>query len=454
MKDKTTIGFYGGASTVTGSNFLLEHKGFSFIVDCGLFQGAEFADDDNYAPFPYDPASLDAVVITHGHLDHIGRLPRLVREGYSGPIYGTPPTRDLAELLFEDGLSIMEENEVSDREPLYTREDVQRTLALWKPVDYRQDVSLSDAITFSLKDAGHIIGSAMVDVEINGEHVVFTGDVGNSPSPILAETEALENASYVVMESVYGDKKHETPELRREKLEEVIEHTVRENGVLLIPAFSIDRTQTLLAELNYLIERGKVPQIPVFLDSPLGIRVTEVYKKHAEYFNKRAQALIAKGDELFEFPNLKFTETVDESKNIFGVRSPKIIIAGSGMSNGGRILHHEKRYLSDPSTTILFVGFQTAGSLGRKILDGAKSVEIFGETIPVRVKARTIFSYSAHKDAEGLLMLVQTASKSLRKVFVTMGEQKSSMFLAQRIRDFLGISAVVPKPEQVISLDL
>jgi len=449
------ISFYGGVGTPTGSNFVLEVGESKFMVDCGLFQGERFCEEENYKPFAYDPSSTDSVIVTHAHLDHIGRLPKLVHDGFRGQIHSTHATKELAELMFQDGLSIMShEVQGEDKKPLYDEHDVVETLGRWETHEYHDNFNVAGDVTASLKDAGHILGSAMVEATINEKKVVFTGDLGNSPAPLLRDTEKVTDATYMVIESVYGNRTHEDTHDRLDKLEAIVERVIHDGGVLLVPAFSIERTQVLLYELNSLVENGKIPSVPVFLDSPLAIKVTDVYKRSQMNFNERTKHIIASGDDIFNFPKLSFTETVGASKDIADVPSPKIIIAGSGMSDGGRIVHHEKKYLEDPKNAILFVGYQAAGSLGRQILDGAREVVVDGASVVVRANIHTIFSYSAHKDVDGLVDFVDDTSGTLKGVFVTMGEFSSSQFLAQRLRDYLGVRATVPKPLESISLDL
>ena len=447
------ITFYGGVGSPTGSNFLLETKTTKILIDCGLQQGHPASGVDNYAPFPYDISEIDALVVTHGHLDHVGRIPRLVSNGFAGVIYSTPPTRDIAEHIFDDGVSIMAtEAKRTGRTPLYDAADIKKTMPLWQTKDYHDSFTVGDVV-IQLKDAGHIMGSAFIECQAGGRTIVFTGDLGNSPTPLLTATESPAGANYIVCESVYGDRNHEPFAARRDKLIAAIERTIKHNGTLLIPAFSIERTQVLLSELNELVESGTVPSIPVFLDSPLAIKITGVYQKYAKYFNEEARATIAGGDDIFSFPKLEFTPSIEDSKAISRVANPKIIIAGSGMSHAGRIQHHEKHLLNDPATTVLIVGFQAPGTPGRKIQEGARTVRILGEDVRVRAKVLSINGYSAHKDGDGLLEFVAGAGDSLKKVFVVLGEPKSSQFLAQRIHDYVGVKAVIPKMGETVDLE-
>lgn len=451
---KLRITFHGGVGGVTGANFLLESDVTRILVDCGLFQGSDSVHGKNQEPFAYDSASIDFLLVTHAHLDHIGRVPALVRSGFKGEIYSTPETKELAMLLFDDSIRIMQRRlRDTGKEPLYTKEDVEKALSLWKEIPYHKSTQINDFRIF-YKDAGHILGSSIIEVtHKDGRKVIFSGDLGNSPAPLLREAEMITDADYLVIESVYGNRTHESVKERSKKLEDVIENVVKNKGVLMIPTFSIERTQVILYEINNLVERKRIPQIPVFLDSPLGIKVTEVYKRSQLHFNEHTKDIISSGDDIFNFPGLKITPTREESMAIRNVKGPKIVIAGSGMSHGGRIVHHEKEYLPDPNSTILFVGFQGAGTLGRQILDGNKKVMINNKEVEVRANIRSIFGYSAHMDVDGLTEFVSNTSHTLKKVFVTMGEPKASAFLTQRLRDYVGVDAVTPQLGETVVLD-
>ncbi len=455
-KGEISITFHGGAGSVTGANFLLEVRPavgtpLKFLIDCGLFQGGKIVEDSNREPFAYGLAKIDALFVTHCHLDHVGRIPKLVHDGFRGPIYSTPPTKDLAALIMKDSLGVMEkEARASHKNLLYSEDDIATALRQWQTLDYHQPLAVGD-LTILFRDAGHILGSAMVEILINKQKILFTGDLGNSPAPLQADTELVTDVDYLVMESVYGDRRHDDVKDRRNKLEDVIENTMRAEGTLMIPAFSIERTQELIYEIEQMMAEGRIPQVPVYLDSPLAIKVTEIYKTYHSYFNQQVTDPDLIRDGLFNFRNLKKTLTTDESKAIphFG---RKVIIAGSGMSNGGRILHHEKRYLSDAKNTLLLIGYQSAGSLGRALQEGAKQVNILGEEIAVRAKVVTLSGYSAHRDTDGLLDFVSHTADQLKQVFVAMGEPKSSLFLAQRLRDYLGLKAVVPRAGEKFAL--
>lgn len=449
------ITFYGGAEWVTGANYLLEGNGKRILVDCGLFQGSKYADDLNYQPFGYDPKTIDFVFVTHSHIDHIGRLPKLYKEGFRGKVYTTTATRDLIEVALPDNLEhIAREAKENGHESLYEKEDIAGFVLLIEGVEYKQMLDLGDGISAMLHDAGHILGSAFIEFRWSDgggpKKIVFSGDLGNPPTPLLEPTEFIHDADYVVIESAYGDRVHEDRTERRAKLAAIITDVIEHKGVLMVPSFSLERTQELLYELNELHEKKEIPQVPIFVDSPLAIKMTAVYKKHQEYFNRQASYLIHSGDDVFAFPGLRMTASVQESKAINEVPAPKVIIAGSGMSQGGRILHHELRYLSDPNSTILMVGYQVQGSRGRKILKGESQVSIFGEIVPIRCRVLTLQSYSAHADQPTLLHWINEANQKrhLKKVFVVQGEERVAKTFAAVTHDRLGIEAIVPIPGQ------
>lgn len=455
------LSFYGGVGgLVTGANYFLEDQGLKMLIDCGLSQGSHYAELLNYEKFDYPPAEIKYVFITHSHVDHIGRLPKLYKDGFRGTVYATTATRDMMFAAFPDTWNrLAEDAKQNGRESIYAMEDVNKVMALVSGVEYDSPIDLVNGIKAIFHDAGHILGSSIVEIDYKrgdgaAGKIFFSGDLGNPPTPLLRPTEFVDDADYVVVESAYGDRVHEDRSQRKEKLKNVIKDTASRGGTLMIPSFALERTQELLFELNEMINAKSIPEIPVFIDSPLAIKMVEVYEKYPDYFNKHANYLIDSGDDIFKFPMLKFTDTVDESKSINNVSPPKIIIAGSGMSNGGRILHHELRYLPDPNSTILFVGYQVSGSLGRRILDGEKEVKIFGQTVPVRCHIRAIGGYSAHADQPGILRWLNEAKKggSLKKVFIVQGEEKAARTLADHIGQELKIEAVLPKPKETFEI--
>ena len=426
-----TISFYGATGDVTGANFLIEIAGKKILVDCGLHQG-EQADQDptsNFRDFPYDPATIDILFVTHAHTDHIGKIPKLVGDGFRGVIYSTPPTKDISALMFDDAVGLME-REAKEKEikPMYNKNDIARTLELWKVVSYHNHLDLGDGISVQFYDAGHVLGSAMVEFSYGGKKLLCTGDLGNTPTTLLKDTEVFMEPNFLLMESVYGDRNHDTED-RTKHLERVIENVIQKKGTLIIPSFSLERTQEVLYELNNLIEDGHVARIPVYLDSPLAIGITEIYRGAKDYFNKTAKADILGGDDIFSFKGLEIAQTTDDSKAIFGAPDPKIIIAGSGMMNGGRVVHHARHYLPDPNNTLLLVGYQAVGTLGRVIQSGADRVRIFGEEVPVRATIDTITGFSGHKGSDQLVEFVKSIHKNIEIVFVVMGESSSSEFL-------------------------
>lgn len=461
--------FHGGARSVTGANYLIETHlssgalprpseafggggakggGSKILVDCGLAQGTRHAEKQNYKKFPYDPASIDAVLITHAHIDHTGRLPKLIKDGFAGKIFMTRPTKDFVEIMLGDSQGIMAyEAKREGRKPLYSKKDVLKTFEYIEEAEYGEEVQVTRDVKCRFRDAGHILGSAIIEVWAGRKKIVFSGDLGNPPVPLLRPTEFIDEADYVVVESTYGDREHEKMDERKNLLENAIEDTCSRGGTLMIPSFALERTQELLYELNSLVENHRIPSVPVFIDSPLAIEATKIYRKYPQYYNKKATYLIESGDKVFQFPRLKFTYTTAESKAINEVPSPKIIIAGSGMSTGGRILHHERRYLPDRNSFLLFIGYQAAGTLGRRIFDGARSVRIFGERVPVRCGVRAIGGYSAHADQVKLREWVENIKDGgkLKKVFVVQGEEAPALAFVQLLRDYLGIDAEAPQ---------
>ncbi|MFY9492992.1 MAG: MBL fold metallo-hydrolase [Minisyncoccia bacterium] len=449
--------FYGGVGgSVTGANYLIECADTKILVDCGLKQGGRLAEKENYQPFLYNPKEISAVLITHAHLDHIGRIPKLYRDGFRGRIFATHPTLDLARLSLDDSLHLLkEEAEKFKEQPLFSEEDLINCWRLTHGRAYHQDVEINSSIKVRFNDAGHILGSSIIEVFLSeGSRqvkIVFSGDLGNPPTPLLKPAEYLSSADYVLMESAYGDRLHEDKSKRKEKLLNIVENVIRNGGTLMIPAFALERTQELLFELNSLAESGRIPKIPVFIDSPLAIKATAVYQKYSDYFNKEAVYLIKSGDDLFNFPGLEFSLTTESSKAINTVPPPKVVIAGSGMSEGGRILHHERRYLPDPKSTLLIIGYQTQNTLGRRLWDGAQEIKMFGEMIQVRAQIKAIGGYSAHADQAGLLNWVEHI-KGVKKVFVVQGEAGPASVLAGKIKSDLGVETEVPQVEQVVEL--
>lgn len=456
---QSTITFYGGAGSVTGSNFLFDTGSEKILIDCGLNQGTKEAVGLNTAEFGYNPADIDYLVVTHAHLDHIGRIPKLVKAGFKGTIYSTEGTHVLADPMLRDELSLMESHERRaaaagqvKMPALYAEEDIAMSFKLWKGLTYHEPLKLG-SVTLELLNSGHILGSAIAKFTREGKSIVFTGDLGGGNSPLLPLCEEPKGVDYVVMESVYGDRTRADLD-RRERLENVIEEASKRGGTLLIPAFSTERTQDLIYEIRMLMIEKKIPSMQVFIDSPLAEKITTAYTAHPEYFAPALRERIEKGEKLFSFPQMHFVGDTNESHGLTTAENPKIILAGSGMAQGGRVLSHEEFMLPDPKTTLLIVGYQAAGTIGRKLVEGATEIELFGKKIPVRAKVEQIYGYSAHMDAEQLVEFVNKIQDSVKKVFVVMGEPVAASTLVQRLRDYLGINAIAPEAGESATIEL
>lgn len=452
---KSTIYFYGGAGKVTGANFLLDTGSAKFLIDCGLTQGHHSAEEDNWAAFPYNPADVQFLIITHAHIDHIGRIPKLVKDGFKGRIISTEATKALAGPLLLDSQELLAHEAQKHGKPvLYDEHDIAHAMQKWEGLPYHKLTELADGVSLELLDAGHILGSAMVRFSRGEKRIVFTGDLGGGNSPLLAPHDSPSPTDYLVMESVYGDRVRPQDKDRREELENVIENAAARGGTLLIPAFSTERTQDLLYEIGTLMKEKRIPTMPVYLDSPLATKITAAYLAHPEYFAKDIESRVKGGEGIFSFPQLHFVEDVKESHKVTGVQGPKIILAGSGMSSGGRIYGHEKALLPDPTSTLLIVGYQAAGSLGRRLIEGEKQVKIMGESVTVKAKIEAIYGYSAHMDGEQLLEFVNKNQQGLKQVFVVMGEPSAASFLVQRIRDYLSVKATNPEAGERAEIEL
>lgn len=443
-----------GIGNATGANFLFEGDNVSLLVDCGLVQGSQFAQAENHDPLPYDASKIDFLLITHAHMDHIGRIPKLVKEGFKGTIYSTAATKELSAVMLDDAYGLITRDAMMHNlPPLYAKEDIATALGLWKTAEYHVPWNLYPDVQINLKDAGHVLGSSIIEVTINGTKMIFTGDLGNSPTPLLRDTEVIGGAKYMVIESVYGDRNHEPKSERDERLKVVLNGAVNRGGTVVIPAFSLERTQVILYEINELVEKGLLPKVPVYMDSPLASKVTAIYRGHTDAFNEKIKNQIAGGDDIFDFPGLIFVKNPDESRAIHSKSGAKIIIAGSGMSVGGRVLSHEAFYLSDPNATILVVGYQVAGSLGRRIEEGQKDLTVEGQKVKVKAHIEKIGGYSSHKDSDHLVEFASGTADTMKECFVAMGEPKSSLFLAQRLRDELGMNAIFPEKGRKYDLE-
>lgn len=448
------IHFFGAAQEVTGTCYLLETGSHKILIDCGLFQGGTSDMHRNHLPFPFQPSEIDAVFVTHPHMDHVGRVPLLVKRGYRGPIFATAPTCDLAKLLWKDMLNVMADMEKREHAPpLYDIDDVNRAGEKLEAVEYDEGLEIcAGAFKVKFHDAGHVLGSAFIEFQVEGKTIVFSGDLGNDDVPILRPTARLPKCDALVIESTYGDRLHEDLNTRVTVLRDLVKQTIAKKGVLMIPTFAIERTQELMLTLHRLAEKKEIPRVPIFLDSPLAIEATHVYEEYTRYFNQNALGEFLSGHQLFSLPGFMATKTVEMSKRINEVTPPKIILAGSGMMTGGRIMHHLMRYLPDPHSTLLIVGYQAIGTIGRKLYEGAKIVHIHGEDIHVNATVTSIGAWSAHADQAKLIRWATQGESKPEVIFVTHGEENASDTLARKFRRDFNIDAYVPKAGQMFDL--
>lgn len=464
------VTFCGATKTVTGSNFLVEGAGKKFLVDCGLYQGGAKDEIKNEEPFPYDINEIDFMLLTHAHIDHSGRIPKLYKEGYRNPIYATNATCDLCAIMLPDSGHIQEtETEWKNRKrirrgeeelvPIYDAETAAKSLELFKGEPYNQIIELDDDIHVRFNDAGHMLGSSTIEIWIreNGENkkIVFSGDLGNNDIPLLAEPTMIQDADFLVMESTYGNRLHIKNENKAKTFINIVTDTIKNGGTVVIPSFAVGRTQEILYELNKIKDsEDDSPEFerkyrllmntPVYVDSPLAISATEVFKENMDLFDEETQELIKRGDNPLEFPGLKFTQTVEESKALNESDESAIIISASGMCEVGRIKHHLKHNIWNPRNTILFVGYQAPGTLGRKIVDGAKTVKIFGEEVAVNARVEYIEGYSGHADQAGLLHFVDSFVKKPNYIFLVHGEEESQKALRDKINENFDLPVSIP----------
>jgi len=455
------IQFVGAARQVTGSCYYLEGQGIRLLVDCGLHQERAYL-ERNWDPFPFDPASLDAVLLTHVHLDHSGLLPRLVREGFSKTIITTRASEELLPIVLLDSAHIQEEDVAYKQKrharegrkgphpeiPLYTTQDAQAVLPRVRAVPYAQKVDLPGGLTAVFHDAGHILGSAMIELVVREDgverRVIFSGDIGQWDKPIVCDPSVFAQADDIIMESTYGDRDHQDPMSIEDMLADVVNRTVQAGGNVVIPTFAMERAQDLLYFLGRLVAQKRIRPLTAFLDSPMAVDITAVFERHQEFMDKELQDLIKSGVHPFRFPGLHLVRTPEESKAINTIRNACLIMAGSGMCTGGRIKHHLIQNITRPECTILFVGYQAQGTLGRQILDGKSPVRIHGQSYPVKAKVAQIQGFSAHADRKSLLRWVGNFQKPPKKLFLVHGEPQVSEGLAAVIRDSMKWPVVVP----------
>ncbi|HVM24985.1 MAG TPA: MBL fold metallo-hydrolase RNA specificity domain-containing protein [Candidatus Limnocylindrales bacterium] len=498
-----TIQFLGAAGCVTGSQFLVSTDRARVVVDCGLFQGSPEEIERNHLPFAYEPDSIDALILTHAHLDHCGRTPALVKRGFRGPIHATGATVDLAEIVLRDSAKLQVEfaerwnrrhaseaeseavaEETDDeslperlrsappegrtetRRPLYDERDVDQAMTQMRGSDYGDEIDVADGVTAVLHDAGHILGSAIVELRIaDGDErrtIVFSGDLGRDGSPIIRDPAPIAHADAVVVESTYGNREHADHEAAIDELVAAIGEVSADEGVLLVPAFAIGRTQEVIWVLDELVRQGRIPRVPLYLDSPMASRATDVYHDHPEIYDAETKDLIASGESPLEYPGQQFTDTVEQSKAIRHAKRPIMVVASSGMLTGGRIMHHLKDFLPDPTCTLLFIGYQGEGTLGRHIQNGGQSARIDGQEIPVRCRVRSISGFSAHADQHELEAWLRHfgdrgtddagGSGRPKRVFIVHGDPDAAEAFAGRIRDGLGMEAHVPRHRERVAI--
>ncbi|HLI85161.1 MAG TPA: MBL fold metallo-hydrolase [Bryobacteraceae bacterium] len=465
--------FWGAAGAVTGSMHLVESAGKRILLDCGLNQGRRKEADYKNRHLPIPGSAIDAVVLSHAHIDHSGNLPTLVRSGFHGPIYSTPATIDLCNWMLRDTAHIQEKDaEFLNRrlgqrhaaglengvvEPLYSADDVERTLPLFHPVAYSTPCRLANGLEYHAKDAGHILGSSFLALrESNGGHAIrltFSGDVGRPHTPILRDPEPPEPCDYLILESTYGGRFHKSNTHVIDKLAAVMNRTAARGGRVIVPAFAVGRTQQLVFLLHQLSQSQRIPNIPIFVDSPLAVNVTEVYRNHPECFDEEARGYLTNHEDPFGFRRLQYIRDAEESKKLNGLHGPFVVISASGMCEQGRILHHLRNNLDDPRNTVLITGFQAADTLGRKLIEKWPEVRVFGEPMRVRAEILSLDELSGHADQGELLAWIEPMLASLRRVFLVHGEPGQSADLARVLQSRYGLNVTVPRPGQSFELD-
>ncbi len=457
------IRFYGAAKMVTGSNYLVKTEKYNILVDCGMFQGNEEMEKLNYNDFPYNPSEIDFLILTHAHIDHSGRIPKLVKEGFKGRILTTNATYDLCKIMLKDSAKIQEsdvewENRKRQRagknpiEPLYTMEDAENSLKYFEPYFIDQKIKINDNIQIRFKDAGHMLGSAILELWVSEGNeevkVVFSGDLGMPGRPIINNPDYIDEADYLIIESTYGDTIHESYEESTEKLIDIINKTELRGGTVIIPSFAVGRTQELIYQLNqyyeYNPEVEEYMKVPIYIDSPMAVDATEAFKRNSSSFNEEARGLILRGDNPFQFDNLRYIRSQEESMALNKYTFPKVIISSSGMATAGRIRHHLKHNLWDEKNSLVFVGYQAEGTLGRILLDGKRQVKILGEEIQVRAEIYDIEGFSGHADQNVLLDWINRFQKKPKKIFVVHGEEEPATALSTLIKHLYKIETIIP----------
>lgn len=455
------IQFLGANRQVTGSRYYLEAGGLKLLIDCGLFQERPYL-ERNWEPFSASPEQIDFLLLTHAHLDHSGLIPRFVKQGYSHPILATGASADLAEIVLLDSGHLLEEDAALKKKrhekegrrgphpeiPLYTAQEAEQCFPLFEEVDYDKPARLHDNLTVRYHDAGHILGSSSLELDIqnhrNRTKLIFSGDIGQWNKPLVKDPSVFGQADYVIMESTYGNRTHEAPGKIEDSLARVINTTVARGGNIVVPIFAVERAQEFLFYLGRLVRQDRIPHLLVFLDSPMAVVVTKVFSRHVQDLDEQAQALVKSGRQPFEFPGLKLLQSQEESKAINRIKGSCIIMAGSGMCTGGRIKHHLTYNIERPESTILFVGYQARETLGRQILEGRPEVRIYGKPYKVRAHIAQIEGFSGHADKDDLLRWLKAFEQPPRRLFLTHGEGDAALSLAKLIEEQSGWSVVVP----------
>jgi metallo-beta-lactamase family protein len=465
------VTFWGAAGEVTGSMHLVETGGSRYLLDCGLHQGRRKEADRKNRNLTVDAASIDAILLSHAHIDHSGNLPTLVKRGYRGPIYTTPATIDLCGSMLRDTAHIQEkdaefvnkrrfhreEKEREPVEPLYTMEDAEKTLPLFQPVPYYAPTHLSDRLSYECYDAGHMLGSSCIVLHdrSDGERIrlAFSGDIGRRGLPVIRDPDPLPPAEYLIMESTYGGRFHKPTAHVASKLMDVMVRTAKRGGRIIAPAFAVGRTQQLVLLLHQLTNEDKIPAIPIFVDSPLAVNVTEAYRQHVECFDAATRQYLLDGKDPFGFGRLQYVRETSESKKLNDLHGPFLVIAASGMCEAGRILHHLRNNIEDPRNTVLITGYQAENTLGRKLVDKQKDVKIFGEPMRVRAEISSLDELSGHADQAEMLAWLKPLAPHLRRIFLVHGEPEQSATLAERIQEEYGIAVAMPLPGESFVLE-
>ena len=464
------LSFFGAAKNVTGSRYLLKANNKNILIDCGMYQERDYR-ARNWEPFPIEPSNIDTVLLTHAHVDHCGFLPKLVKDGFNGDIYCTSATAEIAQIVLMDSAKLQFEDAKYKKKrhkregrvgpypliPLYTVDDARDTIRLFRGVRYNKETKIANNVDVTFYDAGHILGSAMIKIIVkDGDEkrsILFSGDIGRPDKVILNDPTVFEEADYVIMESTYGNRYHQEIRDIDDNLEEIVNETHQAGGNIVIPSFAIERSQELLYELNLLFLEKRIPKLTVFVDSPMANKVTQVFRNHPELFDEEMKDLLEDNNSPFAFANLRYVNTVQESKAVNNNRGTSIIIAGSGMCTGGRVKHHIANNITNPANTLLFVGYQAIGTLGRIILDGVEEIRLFGKKFPMKMKVKRIEGFSAHAGKNELFDWVTNIKNAPRRVFITHGEEAAAEHFSKYLHDKTGWNTLVPDYKDTVVLD-